>query len=183
MPVAPAAHYFVGGLAVNGDGAVLQNDQERSIGGLYAIGEVACTGMHGANRLASNSLLEAVVYAHRASEHFIALNPEPNKSDIPDWRADEMVDLQEHAPLVHDRSALQSTMTDDVGLVKSDSRLLRAERRICLLKEEVERIWSRCIPSVELVELRNMVLVAELVCGESQARKENIGLHYNKDLA
>ena len=183
LPVAPAAHYFVGGLAVNRDGAVLQNDQERSIGGLYAIGEVACTGMHGANRLASNSLLEAVVYAHRASEYFIALNPEPNTSDIPDWRADEMVDLQEHAPLVHDRSALQSTMTDDVGLVKSNSRLLRAERRICLLKEEVERIWSRCIPSVELVELRNMVLVAELVCVESQARKENLGLHYNKDLA
>lgn len=183
LPVAPAAHYFVGGLAVNNDGSVLQNDQDRCIGGLYAIGEVACTGMHGANRLASNSLLEAVVFAHRASQHFITSKPHNITSEIPDWRAEEMVELKEHAPLVHDRFALQSTMTDDVGLVKSNVRLQRAKRRITLLKDEVELIWRRCTPSLELVELRNMVLVAEQVCQASLDRRENIGLHYNKDLA
>ena len=182
LPVSPAAHYFVGGLAVDDNGAVLQNDLERVIGGLYAIGEVACTGMHGANRLASNSLLEAVVFAHRTSEHLIASVIDTGPRTLPGWRADEMVEMGEHAPLVHDRGALQSTMTDDVGLVKSDVRLQRAERRLKLLKEEVERLWQRCKPSKELVQLRNMVQVAGIVCSSSIARRVNIGLHYNKDL-
>ena len=182
LPVSPAAHYFVGGLAVDRNGGVLQADLERVIGGLYAIGEVACTGMHGANRLASNSLLEAVVFAHRASEHLIADVEESRPRELPDWRADEMVEMREHAPLVHDRAALQSTMTDDVGLVKSNARLQRAERRLALLKEEVERLWQRCKPSKELVQLRNMVQVAQRVCSASIERKTNIGLHYNKDL-
>jgi len=90
--------------------------------------------------------------------------------------------MGEHSPLVHDRAALQSTMTDDVGLVKSNARLQRAERRLALLKEEVERIWQRCKPSKELVQLRNMVQVAQRVCSASIERKTNIGLHYNKDL-
>ena len=138
--------------------------------------------MHGANRLASNSLLEAVVFAHRASEHLIADVEEAGARELPDWRADEMVEMREHAPLVHDRAALQSTMTDDVGLVKSNARLQRAERRLALLKEEVERLWQRCKPSKELVQLRNMVQVAQRVCSASIERKTNIGLHYNKDL-
>ena len=182
LPVSPAAHYFVGGLAVDDDGLVLQSDIERRMQGLYAIGEVACTGMHGANRLASNSLLEAVVYAHRASQHVISEITQQQGVELPGWRDDELGSMEEHAPLVHDRRALQSTMTDDVGLVKSDERLHRAKRRIALLKEEVERIWQRCRPSKELVELRNMVLVAEAVCAASLARRNNIGLHYNKDL-
>ncbi|MDP7202931.1 MAG: L-aspartate oxidase [Candidatus Poseidoniaceae archaeon] len=182
LPVSPAAHYFVGGLAVDDNGGVLQAGLERVIGGLYAIGEVACTGMHGANRLASNSLLEAVVFAHRASEHLIAVIQDTAPRTLPEWRADEMVEMREHSPLVHDRRALQSTMTDDVGLVKSNARLQRAERRLALLKEEVERLWQRCKPSKELVQLRNMVQVARRVCSSSIARKTNIGLHYNKDL-
>ena len=182
LPVSPAAHYFVGGLSVDENGGVLQDGLERVIGGLYAIGEVACTGMHGANRLASNSLLEAVVFAHRASEHLITDIQGAEPRELPNWRADEMVEMREHAPLVHDRSALQSTMTDDVGLVKSNIRLQRAERRLNLLNEEVERLWQRCKPSKELVQLRNMVQVARSVCSASIARKFNIGLHYNKDL-
>jgi L-aspartate oxidase len=181
IPVSPAAHYFVGGLRVDDDGLV-QQESGLAMKGLYAIGEVACTGMHGANRLASNSLLEAVVYAHRASNHFIGSEFSSSHGELPTWRGDEMADLEEHSTLVHDRSALQSTMTDDVGLVKSDNRLQRALRRIQLLRDEVERVWMRCRPSKELVELRNMAQVSEQICRASISRKKNIGLHWNKDL-
>jgi L-aspartate oxidase len=181
IPVSPAAHYFVGGLRVDDDGLV-QQESGSTIKGLYAIGEVACTGMHGANRLASNSLLEAVVYAHRASNHFIGSKFSNNSGELPTWRGDEMADLEEHSTLVHDRSALQSTMTDDVGLVKSNNRLQRALRRIQLLRAEVERVWIRCRPSKELVELRNMAQVSEQICKASISRTQNIGLHWNKDL-
>jgi len=197
LPVAPAAHYLVGGLAVNEWGEVWQRDlavddptnTSRSgnvLTGLYAIGETSCTGLHGANRLASNSLLEAVVFSHRAGERVIeALNEnlEPTQIDLPDWRADGLTELKEHAPLVHDRAQLRSTMSDDVGLVKRDARLQRAIRRLELLSEEVERIWLRCRPSVELVELRNMVLLAGLVTAASLARRNNVGLHHNLDLS
>ncbi len=197
LPVAPAAHYLVGGLAVNEWGEVWQRDlavddptnTSRSgnvLTGLYAIGETSCTGLHGANRLASNSLLEAVVFSHRAGERVIEVlneNPEPTQVDMPDWRADGLTELKEHAPLVHDRAQLRSTMSDDVGLVKRDARLQRAIRRLELLSEEVERIWLRCRPSVELVELRNMVLLARLVTAASLARRNNVGLHHNLDLS
>jgi len=197
LPVAPAAHYLVGGLAVNEWGEVWQRDMAADdptntsrlgnvLAGLYAIGEISCTGLHGANRLASNSLLEAVVFSHRAGERVLeALSeePEPPQVDLPDWRVDGLTDLEEHAPLVHDRAQLRSTMSDDVGLVKRDARLRRATRRLDLLSEEVERIWLRCRPTVELVELRNMVLLAGLVTVASLARRENVGLHHNLDLA
>lgn len=195
IPVAPAAHYIVGGLAVNEWGEVLQRDlqiqdlthstlSKRMVEGLYAIGEVACTGLHGANRLASNSLLEAVVFSHRAGERVIEwLSRGGNENtSLPDWRADGLSSLEEHAPLVHDRTELRSTMSDDVGLVKNNWRMNRAKRRLALLDEEVELVWMRCLPSRELVELRNMVQLAQMVISASIIREENVGLHYNLDL-
>ncbi|MBC8437688.1 MAG: FAD-binding protein, partial [Euryarchaeota archaeon] len=195
IPVSPAAHYIVGGLAVNEWGEVKQRvldskDQTCSelsgnlVEGLFAIGETAHTGLHGANRLASNSLLEAVVFSHRAGAKIVS-KITPNTEEelgLPDWRADGLDNLGEHAPLVTDKAALRSTMSDDVGLVKNDARLLRATRRLTLLENEVDLIWRRCLPSRELVELRNMAQVAKMVTAASLARRENIGLHFNQDL-
>ncbi|MBT4058945.1 MAG: L-aspartate oxidase [Euryarchaeota archaeon] len=195
IPVAPAAHYIVGGLAVNEWGEVKQRDltiDEQTctslsggmLEGLFAIGETACTGLHGANRLASNSLLEAVVFSHRAGvrlQEWLATQGE-EKTGLPDWRADGLDNLQEHAPLVHDRAELRSTMSDDMGLVKSGWRMNRASRRLTLLDDEIDRIWRRCLPTREVVELRNMVQLAQMVTAASLKRKENIGLHYNLDL-
>ena len=180
LPVAPAAHYMVGGLKVDIEGRVLMEDGN-PMPGLYAIGEVACTGMHGANRLASNSLLEAVVFANKASEHFIA-NPIENLEEVPNWRAEGMKRLQEHAPLVRDLETLRKTMTDDVGIVRSFDRLERAKRMLKLLANEVDLIWRKSIPTRELVELRNLVLVATHITEDALNRSENRGLHWNKDL-
>ena len=180
LPVAPAAHYMVGGLKVDIEGRVLMED-ENPMPGLYAIGEVACTGMHGANRLASNSLLEAVVFANKASEHFIAI-PIENLEEVPNWRAEGMKRLQEHAPLVRDLETLRKTMTDDVGIVRSYERLERAKRMLNLLSNEVDLIWRKSIPTRELVELRNLVLVATHITEDALNRSENRGLHWNKDL-
>jgi L-aspartate oxidase len=180
LPVAPAAHYMVGGLKVDIEGRVLMEDGN-PMPGLYAIGEVACTGMHGANRLASNSLLEAVVFANKSSEHFIA-NPINNLEKVPNWRAEGMKQLQEHAPLVRDLETLRKTMTDDVGIVRSYERLERAKRMLNLLSNEVDLIWRKSIPSRELVELRNLVLVATHITEDALNRSENKGLHWNKDL-
>ena len=154
--------------------------------GLYAIGEVARTGLHGANRLASNSLLEAVVYSDRAAVDIIQksqLNQLQQLSeDIPLWRAENLVTLIEHSPLRADLEALRTTMTMDVGIVKSNARLRRADRMIKHLENEVSYIWESCKPTQDLVELRNLIQVAKLVVKASLERKENIGLHYNQDL-
>jgi len=180
LPVAPAAHYMVGGLSVDIDGRVLMK-KGTVIPGLYAIGEVACTGMHGANRLASNSLLEAVVFANRAADHFIS-QPNNDLQDVPQWRAEGMEELEEHAPLIRDLETLRKTMTDDVGIVRSFSRLERAKRMLKLLAEEVDLIWRRSIPTRDLVELRNLILVATHITEDALDRNENRGLHWNKDL-
>ncbi|MBT3357929.1 MAG: L-aspartate oxidase [Euryarchaeota archaeon] len=184
IPVVPAAHYMVGGIAVDEIGRALVNGVKMS--GLYAIGEVACTGLHGANRLASNSLLEAVVYSERAAKNLIEqaeTNSLPElRDDLPLWRADHLDVLTEHSPLRADLEALRSTMTLDVGLVKSDSRLKRAKRRITHLSEEAELVWRACKPTQDLVELRNLLDAANLVVDSSIARRENVGLHYNLDL-
>lgn len=182
LPVAPAAHYVVGGLAVDGIGRPHSRDSGAIIPSLYAIGEVACTGMHGANRLASNSLLEAVVYAARAADHIIETNPSPNERSLPDWRADGLTNLVEHAPVINDRASLRTTMSQEVGIVKRFNRLHRARRRLDLLHEEVDMIWKTALPSREIVELRNMTLVGRLVIEDSLQRKENRGLHFNADL-
>ena len=185
LPVGPAAHYMVGGISVDENGLSRQRpscSDEIQYPGLYAIGEAACTGLHGANRLASNSLLEAVVFSHRCAEHVIAnFSNSTEKTELPKWRADGLPNLVEHIPLRSDRIALQSTMTDDVGLVKRNARLQRAQRRLELLREEVDRIWRGSLPTQEVIELRNMIHVSRLVTAAALNRKENVGLHHNLD--
>ena len=183
IPVTPAAHYMVGGVAVNYDGRT--KSKGHIINNLYAIGEVACTGLHGANRLASNSLLEAVVYSNRAAEDIINnidLGQKNRINSTPMWRADDLDVLIEHAPLRTDLEALRVTMSSDVGIVKSYTRLQRAKRRIQHISDEVEMIWKSCKPTQDLVELRNLIDVAKLVVMGSISRDKNVGLHYNKDL-
>lgn len=182
LPVAPAAHYIVGGIEVDEIGSAILKDSKNPIPGLYAIGEVACTGMHGANRLASNSLLEAVVFAHRCSTHLIqnGLSQEPTAPD--GWRSEGLDELKEHGPIAHDRAALNQTMRFEVGVSRRFLRLQRAIRRLRLLEKEIDAIWKSSLPSREIVELRNMILVGILVAEDANRRDENRGLHYNKDL-
>lgn len=187
LPVAPAAHYIVGGISVDEYGRAQQipgSSNRIHYPGLYAIGEVACTGLHGANRLASNSLLEAVVFSNRCAQHVIEnLSPKKTSNELPRWRAEGLQYLVEHAPLTSDRIALQTTMTDDVGIVKRDLRLERAQRRLQFLHGEVDRIWRSSLPTQEIVELRNMVHVSRLITAASLRRRENVGLHHNLDIS
>jgi L-aspartate oxidase len=188
IPVVPAAHYFVGGISVNEFGQVLANSNESVIKRLYAIGEVACTGMHGANRLASNSLLEAVVYSYRASSHMTTKvnshfdhNGNFDENNLPDWRADGLEDLIEHYSLIDDLKSLKMTMTRDVGVVRSNRRLNRAQRRVNLIEKEVDLVWQSSIPTRSLIELRNMVQISSQIVKFALLRTKNMGLHYNKD--
>ncbi len=185
IPVTPAAHYMVGGISVDSMGRAIIDGTPMP--GLFAIGEVACTGLHGANRLASNSLLEAVVFSERAAERIIdewgGGSLRDVSDNLPKWRADDLDTLVEHAPLRTDLEALRTTMTQDVGIVKSNSRLDRAERRLEHIDKEVSRTWKRCKPTQDLVELRNLVIVSKMVVSASKKRESNVGLHYNLDLS
>ena len=181
IPVRPAAHYTVGGIAVDAHGQAL-DDAKRPLPGLYAIGEVACTGMHGANRLASNSLLEAVVYAQRTATHLLDTEPRATSAELPAWRADGLRPVEEHGALAHDLTSLRETMGREVGIMRRNTRLARAQRRLDLLAAEVDDTWRRCRPTKDLVELRNMVQVAMLVVKDASNQRENRGLHYNADL-
>ena len=184
IPVVPAAHYFVGGISVNRLGQVINKSNGNVINNLYAIGEVACTGMHGANRLASNSLLEAVVYSSRAS---LSLNENISKynvettNELPDWRADGLENLVEHYSLIDDLKTLKMTMTRDVGVVRSNKRLNRALRRVNLIEKEVNMVWLSSVPTRSLIELRNMVQISLIIINSALNRSKNIGLHYNED--
>jgi len=182
LPVSPAAHYIVGGLAVDEFGRTYSRETGAVIPSLYAIGEVACTGMHGANRLASNSLLEAVVYAARAANHIIERRPDSKNLQLPNWRADGLKDLTEHVSVSNDRESLTNTMSREVGIVRRYNRLHRASRRLQLLAKEVDFIWRSALPSRQIVELRNLILVGQLVTEDAENRSENRGLHYNTDL-
>ena len=183
LPVAPAAHYIVGGLDVDSFGRPILRDQNKIIPSLYAIGEVACTGMHGANRLASNSLLEAVVYADKAAKHIIDNSPMSHNLEAPEWREEGLDFLVEHAPIVNDLMLLRSTMSQEVGVVRRFQRLERASRRLELLGQEVDLMWRNSLASREIVELRNLILVGQLVTLDALQRSENKGLHYNSDLS
>ena len=182
LPISPAAHYIVGGLDVDLYGRPKLKTKDEPIPHLYAIGEVACTGMHGANRLASNSLLEAVVYANNAANHISENNTSNFVGNPPNWRADGLDELKEHASIVNDLNMLRNTMSTEVGIVRNFNRLNRASRRLRLLEEEIKRIWKSSIPSREIVELRNLIQVAILVTDDAIGRKENRGLHFNSDL-
>lgn len=177
IPVVPAAHYQCGGV-------IADKNTQTTIERLYAAGEVACTGLHGANRLASNSLLEAVVFSSRAAKKVLA-ELENNKfevlPDIPEWDDSGTYDPEEWMLIAYDRREIQKLMGYYVGIVRSDVRLERAQRRLELITREVEDYWWRTVVSPELVELRNIAQVALLVVRCASQRKESRGLHYTTD--
>ncbi|GIV54800.1 MAG: L-aspartate oxidase [Candidatus Kapaibacterium sp.] len=176
IPVVPAAHYCCGGVLTDLNGRT-------SIERLYACGEVACTGVHGANRLASNSLLEGVVFAGRAiADIASAPPPAPNViADVLPWDTSGTDNLDEWILIAHDREELQTLMWDYVGIVRSDLRLERALRRIELLRREIEDFYRRTTLSPALIELRNLVTVAWLIARSALHRKESRGLHAMSD--
>ena len=175
IPVVPAAHYMCGGVKTDLNG-------QSSIERLLACGEVACTGLHGANRLASNSLLEALVVGHRAVQHALEIRRNSNwREDIPDWDESGTENPQEWVLVSHNREELRRVMWDYVGIVRSELRLDRAFRRTRLLYEETEDFFKKSRVSAPLCELRNMIAVAYLIIRSSQSRKESRGLHYMSD--
>lgn len=174
IPVVPAAHYMCGGVVVDKHGRT-------SIPGLWAIGEVSCTGLHGANRLASNSLLEGLVYAHRAARSVLAKLPETGLMEVPDWDVGEAVESDEAVVVAQNWDELRRAMWSYVGIVRTDKRLVRAARRIAILKEEIREYYWRHLVTRDLLELRNIADVAGLIVSCALARRESRGLHYNLD--
>lgn len=175
IPVAPAAHYCCGGVKVDLNG-------ETSIRRLYALGETSCTGLHGANRLASNSLTEAVVYADRAAEHSAArLGEYQLQRGIPEWNADGTTATEEMVLITQNAKEMQQIMSNYVGIVRSNLRLERALRRLEIIFKENEELYLKSTPTKELCELRNMIDVGYLIIKQAQAMKRSIGLHYSLD--
>jgi len=151
--------------------------------GLYAIGEVASTGLHGANRLASNSLLEALVCGHRCADEASRHWKENPVADItiPRWECGDAVSSNEEIVVEHDWNEVRAVMWDYVGIVRSDRRLARARRRIHNIREEIRSYYKEYLVTADLIELRNLAAVAELIVRSAQRRKESRGLHYNED--
>lgn len=175
IPVVPAAHYTCGGVSTDQWGRT-------SIPGLYAIGEVACTGLHGANRMASNSLLECLVFAHAASHDIrTRLLGACAFAAIPDWDESQVTDSDEEVVVSHNWEELRRFMWDYVGIVRTTKRLQRAMNRVRLLQSEIAEYYGNFRISNDLIELRNLVLVAELIIRSALARKESRGLHYILD--
>lgn len=175
IPVTPAAHYMCGGIMVDEFG-------RSSIHRLYACGECASTGLHGANRLASNSLLEATVFAHRIYEDAIKqFGKNSIPTNIPEWDETDTQLSNEDILVIHNLRETQKVMNDYVGIVRSDFRLERAMRRLRLLYEETESFYKKTKLSVKLCELRNVIQNAFIVTKSAMLRKESRGLHYNTD--
>jgi len=171
----PAAHYMCGGVQATLGGRT-------SVAGLFAIGEVACTGLHGANRLASNSLLEALVGAHLAVDEVRArLAAAPRAPRAEAWHAVGTRPPREAVVSDHNWDSVRRVMWDLVGIVRSDERLAFAARRLQLLSDEIERDYERLRLSPDLVELRNIALVGSLIVASAMRRRESRGLHFNLD--
>jgi L-aspartate oxidase len=175
IPVVPAAHYQCGGVKTDAVGRT-------SIHGLFASGEVACTGLHGANRLASNSLLEGLVFSERAVEPSLAYaDDHSDLPDVPDWDTSGTTQPGEHVLVTHNRDELQRVMSNYVGIVRSEVRLERAFRRTRLLYEETEEVYRQSPVSRALCELRNMIAVSYLIIECAKQRRESRGLHTTVD--
>ena len=177
IPVVPAAHYTCGGVIVD-------LNSRTDVPGLYAVGETAYTGLHGANRLASNSLLECLVFAEAAAKDILSARgsaPRPVGPVPPDWDESQVSDSDEQVVLSHNWTELRRSMWDYVGIVRTNKRLERAERRIDLLRREIHDYYARHRVSADLIELRNLVHVAALIVRSAAMRKESRGLHYTLD--
>ena len=175
LPVVPAAHYTCGGVVIDQNG-------QTDIAGLYAIGEVSCSGLHGANRMASNSLLECVVYARaacRAILQGLAAGRPPGA--LPAWDESRVTDSDEEVVVSHNWDEIRRFMWDYVGIVRTNKRLQRARRRIKLLQAEISEYYGHFKISKDLIELRNLAMVAELIIESALRRKESRGLHYSAD--
>ena len=175
IPVVPAAHYTCGGI-------ITDSYARTDIENLYAVGEVACTGLHGANRMASNSLLECLVFAQRASDKIKQKLPQiTHIQNIAPWDESKVSDSDEEVVVSHNWSELRHFMWDYVGIVRTDKRLDRAMSRVELLKKEIAEYYTYFRVTSDLLELRNLVIVAELIIRCAQQRKESRGLHYTLD--
>jgi L-aspartate oxidase len=177
IPVVPAAHFMCGGISTDLHG-------RSTLPGLWAIGECACTGLHGANRLASNSLLEGMVFGHRAAVRLAAQLAELRQSpfpDVPAWQVGNAVPSDEEVVVAHNWDELRRTMWNYVGIVRSDARLRRAARRIALLQEEIREYYWKHLVTRDLLELRNIATVAELIVSCAAVRHESRGLHTTID--
>lgn len=175
IPVVPAAHYTCGGILVD-------RQARTDVPGLYAIGEAACTGLHGANRMASNSLLECLVYSNLAARDIIGLMARPAvHPEAPPWDESRATEPDEEIVVAHNWDELRRFMWDYVGIVRTDKRLRRAKRRVDLLRREIIEYYSNFRVGNDLLELRNLVEVADLIVRSAQSRRESRGLHYNLD--
>ncbi len=175
IPVTPAAHYCCGGVRVDLNG-------ETSIHNLYALGETSCTGLHGANRLASNSLIEAVVYGDQAARHAASrLDKVDFQDGIPDWDFEGTRHTEEMLLIIQQKREMQQIMSNYVGIIRSNLSLKRAMRRLELIWQETEELYMKTKPNRELCELRNMIAVAYLVIKQGRELKESVGCHYNSD--